>query len=250
MSPQETIFRFLRHDCDLKQGKATFSFELQTPNQTYSFTEKLHFQPVMADQINQSALTEILDTLLLMLGISYWKTTCAKTIEIPSNLTLSATQATFWNTIYTDGLGEFYFKNNIDYLGLVNFPITENKPLPQPVSLSPKDRSLVFFGGGKDSVVTVELLKKANKPFDVFVVNESGIQQQTAAAAQTKVLEIKRVVDARLIELNNLPGIYNGHVPVSAIWACIGLFAALLYDFRYLIVSNEQSANYGNVEYL
>lgn len=250
MSPQDTIFRFLHHDCNLEQGRALFSYELQTPNQTYSFTETLHFQPVKITQTNQKALNEVLDMLLLMLGISYWKTTCAQNIELPQTITLSSQQAAFWNTIYTDGLGEFYFKNKIDFRGLVEFPISENKQQTHSFTLSQKDRSLVFFGGGKDSVVSVELMKKSGKQFNLFVVNESGIQKGTAKVTNTQVLEIKRIVDSKLLELNNLPGIYNGHIPISSIWATIGLFAAILYDFRYLIVSNEKSANYGNVEYL
>lgn len=60
---------------------------------------------------------------------------------------------------------------------------------------------------------------------------------------------IKRVIDRKLFELNR-QGAYNGHIPVSAIYAFLSVFAATVYDYRYVVVSNERSANYGNVKYL
>src|SRR5204862_4005846 len=43
---------------------------------------------------------------------------------------------------------------------------------------------------------------------------------------------------------------YNGHVPFSTHMAFISLFTAMLYDYRYTIFANEESANYGSVTYL
>ena len=51
----------------------------------------------------------------------------------------------------------------------------------------------------------------------------------------------------KLFELNMRSDIFNGHVPISAIYAFVGLLTSALYEYSYIITSNEESANYGNV---
>jgi len=286
----QTTFKFLKHDFSPEQGIATFFYQLQTPEKTYDFVETLQFPKAELLNTKYQILNTILNNLLLILGISYWKTTCGN-IELPGDIILDKQQAEFWNTVYTKGLGEFFYKNKIDYRGLVSFPYTDNPviqekkgesllrhPRPDRGSIQKdsrlrgndgvdegddnhsknetmqqfnnKTRSLLFFGGGKDSIVSAELLKKANKPFTLFMVNSSQVQEQTAGIVGAETLVVTRTIDQKLIELNKQAVIYNGHIPISAVWAFVGVFAAFLYNYEYLITSNEQSANYGNVEYL
>jgi hypothetical protein len=61
---------------------------------------------------------------------------------------------------------------------------------------------------------------------------------------------VKREIDPHLFELNKRPDTYNGHIPVSAQNSFIGLCAAILLDYKFVVMANEQSANYGNIEYL
>lgn len=44
----------------------------------------------------------------------------------------------------------------------------------------------------------------------------------------------------------NQQGYYNGHVPISGIIAFALVFGAYLYDYQYIVMSNEKSANEGN----
>jgi hypothetical protein len=44
--------------------------------------------------------------------------------------------------------------------------------------------------------------------------------------------------------------VYNGHVPITSLYSIIGVLLALVYNYKYVVMSNEQSADYGNVEYL
>src|SRR5581483_8917424 len=136
---------------------------------THKLTETLQFKPTNVPEEKKPILEAILNNIHLALGISYWKTYCPKTLKI-NEFSLTKEQAEFWNMVYTKGLGEFFFRNNIDFRGLINFPF-EEKEAEKPTQLSLPNRSLVFFGGGKDSAVSVELLKNAKKEFDLFVVN-------------------------------------------------------------------------------
>jgi len=146
------------------------------------------------------------------------------------------------------GLGEFFYKNKIDFGGLVKFPFNENV-VSTPTDFPRKNRSLLGLGGGKDSIVVAEILKSQNKDFDL-ITGVSGIQQEVSLAIGKKPLIVKRELDPNLFDINKESGVYNGHVPVSVYYAFILLLAAVLFDYKYILVGNEKSANYGNVEYL
>lgn len=280
MHTQNKTFIFQGYDAQIEKGEVAFHYRLRLENKELIFTEKISFSPVSIN-IPQELLKNILNNVFLILGISYWKLYCPKNIEIvPFNLTEE--QAKFWNIVYTKGLGEFFYKNHIDYRGLIEFPFEGNPSRPigsepqgrRPIGhssplrrgqrevenmqkrsntiavLPRKDRSLLLIGGGKDSIVSGELLKKYNKPFAAFVVNDHLIRERTIQLLDTEKLLMKRIFDPLLFSLNKQEGTYNGHVPVSSQYAFLSLFAACLYDYRYIIASNEKSANYGNVEYL
>src|SRR6185369_14524328 len=66
-------------------------------------------------------------------------------------------------------------------------------------------------------------------------------------ATKLPSLLISRQLDPKIFE--KYPDSYNGHIPISAVLAWIGVFTAALYDYRYTIVANEFSSNFGNLEY-
>jgi hypothetical protein len=243
MKANSSSFTFVGYEANIQKGTVIFSYELTVESKLIEFHETLQFTPSTA---TISKIQPFLDALLLMLGISYWKTYCPATIIILP-FTLTRKQADFWNLVYTKGLGEFYYKNNIDYRGLVQFPFDEHTA-PLLTGLSFSDKSLVLLGGGKDSIVTAELLKQQGKKYSLFALNPVELQKEIAQLIGKDLLSIRRVMDPQLFDLNRR-GVYNGHVSITAMYSLFGVFAAALYDFRYVIVSNEASANYGNVEY-
>ena len=244
---QDKKFIFVGHQADLEQGWAIFRYAILSAEEELHFEEKITF-PCVATDVPAELLKSLLDSLLLILGISYWKLYYPKVIELGS-LILNKEQAEFWNTVYTKGLGEFFYKNNIDFRNLIQFPYAEKKT-SSTIEFPRKDRSLLLVGGGKDSIVSYELLKKSEKAFTGFVVNNSRVQADVIKIMGIDKIVLKREIDPLLLQLNKEQGVSNGHVPVSAVYAFLGLFAAVLYDYRYIIASNEESANYGNVEYL
>jgi len=238
-------FIFKGYESNLEKGEVLFHFGF-TGEKNIDFTEKISFPPVTAE-IPQPLLESILDNLMLILGISYWKAYCPKEIVIKSNF-LTKEQAEFWNVIYTKGLGEFFYKNKLDFRGLVNFPYNEKAQTKSTV-FPRKDRSLLGIGGGKDSIVVAELLKKSNKQFDL-VTSGFPIQIEIAKMIGGDIVNTFRQVDPKLLELNKEAGIYNGHIPISVFYAFLLILMGVLFDYKYVLVGNEKSANYGNVEYL
>jgi UDP-N-acetyl-alpha-D-muramoyl-L-alanyl-L-glutamate epimerase len=238
-------FIFNGHSSNLEKGEIIFNFGFRG-EKNIDFTEKLSF-PSVNSQIPPILLNSLLDNLMLILGISYWKLYCPKEIVIESNF-LTKKQAEFWNTVYTEGLGEFFYKNKLDFRGLINLPYSEKSEV-KPVNFPRRDRALLGIGGGKDSIVVAEMLKRQNREFDAYT-GEEKIKQEAALAIGKNPIVIKRELDSKLFELNKEKGAYNGHIPISAVYAFLGIMACVFYDYKDFVVGNEQSANYGNVKYL
>jgi len=228
---------------DKNKGEIRFCYKLDNK---HGFTEilKLKDEIINWKKVDNEALNRTLFNLHLIIGISYWKTFCPKKIIINSGV-LSKDEALYWNKAYTIGMGEFYYKNIIDFRGLVKFPYENKRSVP--VRLKMKNRTLAPLGGGKDSIVTAEILKKNGYDFTLFSLGDSRIQEETAKIVGKKRMIFERVVDKKLFRLKNA---FNGHIPISLIYSFSALLASVIYNYKYIVFSNEQSANFGNVKYL
>jgi hypothetical protein len=238
-------FIFKKYELDRTSGQVKFYYSFDDKiNLTEIF--KFNASKVEWKKTNAKLIDTILFNLHLAAGVSYYKIYCSKIIIIDSG-NLNRAQAKFWDNLYTNGLGEFFYKNKIDFRGLINFPCSQ--AVSKPIKFSPPDRSLVPVGGGKDSIVTAELLKNGRHDFSLFTLRDSQIQKEVSRLIGRNRIVVGREMDNKIFELNK-KGAYNGHVPISAIYSFSALLAAALYGYKNIIFSNEQSANYGNVKYL
>jgi len=196
--------------------------------------------------IDNKILDKVLFNLHLVIGIGYYKAYCPRKIIIKSGR-LNREQAAFWNKLYTKGLGEFFYKNKLDYRGLINFPFSHFSE--KPIKKVFKDRCLSPIGGGKDSCLAAEKLMAVGKEITLISLRDSSIQKETAALIGRPQIVVNREIDPLLFELNR-QGAYNGHIPISAIYSWITILMAVIDDYRYIVFANEASANYGNVKYL
>lgn len=106
-----------------------------------------------------------------------------------------------------------------------------------------------MLGGGKDSIVAGELLKKRKKRFALYTLNPVPLHKKVGKLLGGEIISLQRTLDPKLMRLN-ARWAYNGHVPVSAIYGFTGLLAAALHGYKYVVAANEKSANYGNIKYL
>ncbi|MFH0773063.1 MAG: hypothetical protein V1922_02015 [bacterium] len=239
------LFLFDSYSIDATKTVLSFFYQAGTDR----FEEKLFLPKPLPDSVDKDMLDKLLFNLHLALGVSYWKMKCIPRMEIKSG-TLTSPQAQFWNLIYTKGLGEFYYRNNIDFRNLVAFPYTTSEPM-SPKTLTFLKRELVGIGGGKDSVVTWERLKK-EKITAVGLIIETQKKYDSVnellQVGDIPVLRVRREMDTKLIEYKNNSFYHNGHIPISMIYAWIGIFTAVVYDYRAFVVSNEKSADEGNTQ--
>jgi len=248
-TPQNaTVFEYIRRDFDFETGNAVFTYRVH-----FDGEEALEFKEVVtvsngerAKKLPDPFLTRMLEDLHLVLGISYYKLFC------PSQLSgyphLARDQADFWNTLYLKGLGEFLYRNTLHPSVIARFSVSEEAALT-PAELQVSENSvLIGIGGGKDSIVSLELLKACERTgFVVETGKGHDITNEVAEIAEVPLAKISRTLDPQLIA--GVPQSYNGHVPVSAIYAFLGIFEAALSGSAYVVVSNEHSSNFGNVEY-
>ena len=94
---------------------------------------------------------------------------------------------------------------------------------------------------------SASLLQKSGIKFDSFFVNPKQLQRDCAKKLPGNSYAVQRHLDTKLFELNK-NGALNGHVPISGIWAGIMLLSAALENKKYIVLSNENSANVGNLQ--
>ena len=203
-----------------------------------------------------------LDLLVFNIGmielISYWKCACPPTVRIHCG-SLTDNQISFWRKLYWHGLGEFFYTNGINESAEAFMQVgcmksedrTENSKPKKTSDLIPhtSDLYLVPIGGGKDSVVTLELLRRAGKSIRPLIMNPRGATIECARVAGfpiDEVLVIRRTIDPKLLELN-VQGYLNGHTPFSAMLAFYTHLAAVLSGIPNVALSNENSANESTV---
>jgi hypothetical protein len=115
-----------------------------------------------------------------------------------------------------------------------------------------KHRPLIPFGGGIDSIVTVEKIRALAPDSALFVASKPGARfdaiERPAAVAGLPVVRAGREIDPQLLRSAEL-GFLNGHVPVTGIISAIGILAAVLDDRDAVIMSNEWSASIPTLEH-
>lgn len=217
------------------------------------FSERIAFDSPLPGPASplRPAFEAAVETLWLAAGVSYYKTCVAPRIEI-EGAALSPDRRRFFQTLYVDGLGEFGVRNAIDVAARVDFlnaRCTPGKPRPATgPSTSPPlpRRAAVLVGGGKDSLVSVEILRAGGEPMTLFAVNPKKPILDCATASGLPFVKVARHLDPLLFELNE-KGALNGHVPITAIVSFIAVAAAFVEGFDTIVLSNERSADQGNV---
>jgi len=218
-----------------------------------SFQPKLLIKNIsteMIKRIGEGALDNLIFNLGMIESLSYWKATCSKEIIVRAGY-LSKNQIRWWKELILDGMGQYFFENKIDFrkpdfIDIKSESLKQNKE----IRVNQSNRILVPVGGGKDSIVTLEILKKAKKNIGCFSLNPTDAAMRIMKISGCKnPIIVRRIIDDRLLKMNRR-GFLNGHTPFSAYLAFLSFLLAAVFDYKYIALSNERSSNEGNVKYL
>jgi UDP-N-acetyl-alpha-D-muramoyl-L-alanyl-L-glutamate epimerase len=197
---------------------------------------------------------KIIFALGLVEAVSYWKCVCSPKFVIRCGL-LNEPDKLWWKKLWYNGLGEFFYKNRIEtnfesFVEIENVfePGTGETAISEPAFQS-SGLNIIPVGGGKDSCVTLELLKELKAKNLCFTVNDQPARTQTAAAAgyaQSEIIRTTRQIDSELLK-RNAEGFLNGHTPFSSVVAFLSMYCAFITGAENIILSNESSANEASV---
>lgn len=187
----------------------------------------------------------------LVAGVSYYKA-AAPLDPVIHTRPIHAQTGHFLGQLYTEGLSEFAWVNQ--RINVLNHPWADRLDIP-PQAPAQATRSgphqigpLVLVGGGKDSIVSIELMRQAGVNPVLFSVGRAQPILDTVRIAGLPHLVALRRLDPGLMELN-ARGALNGHVPVTAVVSCIATVAAVVAGSPGVVLSNERSASVGNLRW-
>ena len=224
--------------------KFRFNFEIE-PN--------IFFSPEVEicgiDSIDKNVLNNLAFHLGLMEIPSYWKSTCSPEIYIQAG-ELDDYQIVWWKNLFLKGLMEFFYLNKIkpfspEFICSGNGNVNICKPYDGKLN----EDFLVPVGGGKDSAVSCELLRKTGRRVTGWCLNptKSILDQIETSEIKTKIV-VTRTIDNTLLQLND-KGYLNGHTPFSAYLAFASSACAIIAGKSNIALSNERSSNECNVKY-
>jgi UDP-N-acetyl-alpha-D-muramoyl-L-alanyl-L-glutamate epimerase len=207
----------------------------------FTETYKFDFAFVAYDQ---EVLDRAFQLLFFMAGVSYYK------LYIPPEISVRKGQldqllSGFFSKTYQKGLGEFWYVNQLDPNTRVAFPATTSviKPVKHTGGWP-----LASVGGGKDSLVSIELLRKDNPHLATWSVNHRPQLTPLVERIGLPHFWVERQWDKQIMDLKEKDAL-NGHIPISGIFACVGTVVAVLSGKQDVVMANEQSANEPTLRY-
>ncbi|WP_433058477.1 hypothetical protein [Dactylosporangium sp. CS-033363] len=232
--------RFPGREFDPATGVARFHYALGD----LVLTETVDFGPPAR---TPPALDRVLDLLYVAASTSYYKIAAPRRVEL-GDLALAEGALPWVRALYHEGLGEFAYRNKLEYV--LDLPIDAPGTAAAPSDVhTPSGAPLAAVGGGKDSIVTMEALQLAGLDPVLFSVNPNAIIKSVMAVSPQPTRTVRRQLDPRMRELNE-HGAYNGHIPVTAINSLIAVAASVMHGLGPVVMSNESSASVPNLSWL
>ena len=251
-TPRVSSFTFGSYKVDTTRSIITFTYRVEFRyGIAKTFTDQLFFEdvaPELWDKIPKAVLEPTLQALLLIIGINYWCVFPTSNIHI-EGFTLTREQAHFWDSLYLNGLGEFFYSMHIDFHNLIAFPYDTSLSVFTPARFERPARVLLLNGAGKDSILSAEILKASGTPFDFFAFAPKPAHDRIATLVGAKTIRVNRRRDP-YINVFSTFFLASYEYPSVSTYTFIAVLLAELLGYNSIIFSNERSADFGNLTYL
>lgn len=230
------VFRYEDFDFDPAESRLSCRYSLDGR----WFTETVTFGRGSTQP--SSAVLAAARLVFLTAGISYYKTAAPHSIDLGTH-GLTAAERRFLHDFYSLGLGEYAYRNDMD----LDFRIEARESEPDTVDYSPvSGRPLIPFGGGIDSIVTVDHIRGRTPDAALFVLSPSSQRfaaiERPAKTSGLPIVRAERTLDPQVLRSRE-SGFRNGHVPVTGILSAVAVLAAVLDGRDAVVMSNEHSAS-------
>lgn len=230
-----SVFRYLDHRLT-PEGILSCRYGLDDEE----FVEHLDLGPA---DTQDAAVLAAARLVFLLAGVSYYKAGAPPRIVVEGP-GLTATESAFLREFYLHGLSEFAHVTGLDLSDLAIEAATRT-PDPAPAASEP-GRPLVPFGGGIDSIVVVEAIRRLYPHPTLFVANTSAVPfepiERTRAVTGLPVRRVRRQLDPKILASRDR-GYFNGHVPVTGVLSAIAVLTAARHGHDQVVLANEHSAS-------
>ena len=219
----------------IAQNEVAFSY---TCSRFGAFEERVIW-PVSKSAVHgQPALLNLMAALL---GVSYYKAAAAADIIVEVPLGPASREAII--ACYTEGLGEFLFRNALPYPPQLNWHWNDASPAPASHQQA-SNHAIMAFGGGKDSHAAMAMMNAAGLTYEpVSIILDAKVGDRLATMIGEKLTFITRQISPEIIRLAREKQGYNGHVPITAINSAILTTYAAMQDAGAVIFANERGAS-------
>ena len=233
-------FEFLNYSFDEATGVAEFWYR----NGAETFAEKVTFAIKRSERYDKKALERALFLAFMVLGTSYYKVAAGREVKV--GVKLDEWQAKFFDKVYQEGLSQFAFENGLTRDNLAHFVASEaanedtnggavNSDSEASAAWSGSteadvledERALVLVSGGKDSLLTLEMLREqGTKCYAMYITSQESYPEIVdEAAGEMNPVIVRREIDKEALKR---AGGMNGHVPVTIINEALALVQAIL----------------------
>ena len=256
ISENPTNFPFSKEDFSFEhEVKINISLDELKKNKHLKDLKIKEIEEYIKEKVSSKEFKNIIFNIGMVEGISYYKVFPVQNFIVSEEM--EEFQKEWWSKLIFNGLGEYRYLNKLLSIDeeqfvkiIANTKLDEyynednNKGKNKYLDIE-KEGFLIPIGGGKDSVVTLELLKEFKGINTLFAIDYKGARIKTAEVAgykNSEVVKVERNFDPKL-KLRNEQGFFNGHVPFSATVAFLSILAAYILNKKYIPLSNESSAN-------
>lgn len=237
-------FIFSNYILEPAKHKISFDYRYEQDDKTIgTFTEVFQLPATISLDTDDATLQKIAAYMHIIVGISYYKSLLGDVV-LPYEL--NAQEAAYFNTIYDTGLGEYKYINKLTQ---TIRPFTATSQSPSQTNTIATSGALLGVGGGKDSIVAGEILKKlgiTTTALDMATRDNHGQAKAVMDIMAIPQLTVGRYLDTKIIAFTEQHGGMNGHVPLSTIIAWLGVLLAYTTKTKYIAVANESATSTGN----
>lgn len=244
-----TAFRYLGYRLVPRERRLVCDYGVEDGSDTWRFREEFRFPGhSVAASWATPEVAAAARLVFLLAGVSYYKTKAPPLIDL-GETALTDAEREFLRSYYLDGLGEFAYRNALDLSGLrITGPVQPRRAAAGYDAVP--GRPLIPFGGGVDSITTVELITGRAEDAALFVVNRPEDRfeaiERPAGITGLPVVRAERIIDDQVLRSAAL-GFRNGHVPVTGILSAAAVMAAVLDRRDAVVMSNEWSSSVGTI---
>lgn len=238
---------------DWASGVAEFDFRHEGDRREFSFTDVVEFPmpEVVPTSEQRVAFERVLELLYIAIGTIYYKAIAPERISVES-VSLAPAATTWAEHLYRYGLAEFAYRWSLEHVLDVPLAVNRRELVPLHCDHAESDRTpLVGMGGGRDSLVTLEVLSAAGFEPATFMVEKrkraAGPRTLTTIATRGRAFVVTRRPDQYMLRMLADNTLRIGHVPVTAINTIAGVALSVLHGLGPVVMANERSASEANI---